>query len=121
MEATAIMLIDVLRRFLRRGTSSSSSSSSSSSRRRRFFGGRSSSSSSSIELARVFLMGGGFALEDDWLVEYVSESVDSNWGILINVAHFGHFARLPAALSGTRISLPQPLQLINMSLPGEEE
>jgi hypothetical protein len=40
-------------------------------------------------------------------------------GTRINVAHFGHFTRLPAALSGTRILLLQPLHVINMVLPRE--
>src|SRR5262249_52269214 len=40
-------------------------------------------------------------------------------GIRINVAHFGHFTRLPAALSGTRILLAQPLHVINIVLPRE--
>lgn len=41
-------------------------------------------------------------------------------GTRINVAHFGHFTRLPVALSGTRILLLQPLQVINMVLPQEK-
>ena len=76
-------------------------------------------------------MGGGFEPEDDGVVEKASGSGDSCGascgsasgcalscvfsasGIGINVAHFGHFTRLPAALSGTRILLLQPLHVIN--------
>jgi hypothetical protein len=134
-------------RRLRTSRSLSSSSSSRSRRRLLGGFGSSSSSSSSTEEARFFLMGGGFDPDDDGLAEIDSDSTSfsgsgsaaggggigfdetadasgapldgafSDSGTRINVAHFGHLTRFPAALSGTRILLLQPVHSINIALP----